>query len=231
MNQINFYSLQEAHKAAGLVVVVDVLRAFTTAAHAFNVGATKILPVSGVEEAIQLRKKLPGSLIMGEVNGVKPERFDIGNSPAIISALDLQGITMIQRTSAGTQGIVSAVNADHLFAASFVVARETAKSILSIDPTEISFIITGESMDRDGDEDRACAEYIQALISGVVPEPGLYTSRVLRSSVARSYLSGRNRTISEEDLKMSIQADTFDFSLPVRREGSLWVMNSQLSKV
>ena len=226
MTEFNYYSLEYANNASGLVVVVDVLRAFTTAAYAFNVGAAKILPVSGVEEAIQLRKTIPGSLIMGEVDGEKPAGFDFGNSPADISALDLSRSTLIQRTSAGTQGIVRAVNADQLFAASFVVAKATAEVILRHNPTEVSFVITGESAGHDGDEDRACAEYIQAMVMNEAIDHRPYIERVGSSSAGRSFLDGSIQTVSKKDFFLSIQTDIFPFTLPVQREETLWVMTN-----
>ena len=42
----------------------------------------------------------------GEVGGLRPEGFDFGNSPTYINDADLSGLTMIHRTSAGTQGVV-----------------------------------------------------------------------------------------------------------------------------
>jgi 2-phosphosulfolactate phosphatase len=229
MTDFNYYSLEDADKATGFVVVVDVLRAFTTAAHAFNVGVEKILPVSGVEEAVQLRKRIPGSLIMGEVDGIKPVGFNFGNSPAAFCSIDLSGRTLIQRTSAGTQGIVRAVNANHLFAASFVVAKATAGEILCQKPAEVSFVITGESAARDGDEDRACAEYIQALVINELTDKSEYIERVGRSSAGRSFLDVRNKNILMNDFIMSIQADIFHFTLPVKREDSLWIMTNKWS--
>jgi 2-phosphosulfolactate phosphatase len=229
MTDFNYYSLEDADKANGFVVVVDVLRAFTTAAHAFNVGVEKILPVAGVEEAIQLRKRIPGSLIMGEVDGKKPPGFDFGNSPAAISALDLCGKTLIQRTSAGTQGIVRAMNANYLFAVSFVVAKATAGEIIRRNPAVVSFVITGESVARDGDEDRACAEYIQALVMNEITDKSEYIERVGRSSAGRSFLDGRNMISLKNDFIMSIQAYIFSFTLPVMLEDSLWVMTTDWS--
>lgn len=224
MIDFNYFSLKDAHKACGVVVVIDVLRAFTTAAHAFNQGALKIYPVASVAEALMLKEKTPGTLIMGEVDGNKPEEFDIGNSPEEVSRCDLRGKIMIQRTSAGTQGIVRTVNASHLFAASFVVAKATADHIRTLFPDAVSFIITGESMGRDGEEDRACGEYIQALLEGDTPHIKLFTDRVLRSTAGVSFLTGEIQRALSKDLAMSVQADRFTFSLPVYREGSLLAM-------
>lgn len=230
MIDFNYYTLNEARNATGVVVVIDVLRAFTTAAHAFDVGAIKILPVAGVDEAVQLRKEIPGSLIMGEVDGEKPAGFDFGNSPTAISELDLSGRILIQRTSAGTQGIVSALNADQVLAASFVVAKPTAEVILRFNPAVVSFVITGESMGRDGDEDRACAEYIQEMVKGETPDPAFFIQRVSRSTAGRSFLMKNDQSTLPKDLNLSIQANGFPFALPVKREESKWVMYSEKAK-
>lgn len=224
MTKFNYYSLAEAHLAEGVTVVIDVLRAFTTAAFAFEQGARKILPVGSVEQAIALKKATAGSLIMGEVNGVKPECFDFSNSPASIARADLVGKTLIQRTSAGTQGLVKAVNASHLLAASFVVAKATAKILQLMKPDQISFIITGVSLGRDGDEDRACADYIEALVRNDSPDPADFTQRIMTSTVGKSFLSGSTRYLLEEDLAMSAQTDIFDFVLSVAQEKDLLVM-------
>ena len=53
-----------AHQARGVVVVIDVMRAFTTAAYAFGAGVVEIDLVATVEEALAL----PG-FRMGEVGG------------------------------------------------------------------------------------------------------------------------------------------------------------------
>lgn len=224
MTDFKYFSLDKANQANGLVVVIDVLRAFTSAAYAFNGGAEKILPVAGVKEALQLRKRIPGSLIMGEVGGVKPPEFDIGNSPASISKLNLNRKIIIQRTSAGTQGIVLAKNADQLFAASFVVAKATAETIHRLNPEVVSFIITGESMGRDGDEDRACGEYIQKLINDWAADHTAFIHRVGTSSAGRSFLEGENFSGSEKDFELSIQTNIFPFALPVHRKDSLLIM-------
>jgi 2-phosphosulfolactate phosphatase len=227
MTAFKYFILDDAHQAFGLVVVIDVLRAFTTAAHAFNCGSEKILPVARVEEAFQLRKRMAGSLIMGEVGGIKPVEFDFGNSPGEISGMDLRGRTLIQRTSAGTQGILRAENADRLFAASFVVARATALQIQQIAPEVVSFIVTGESQGRDGDEDRACGEYIQSLIMGEAHDPRVFTQRVASSSVGQFFRLSKNPYISATDFELSIEADRFAFSMPIKREQDLWVMRAE----
>ena len=59
--------LKGAQEAEGTVVIIDVYRAFTTAAVAFLKGAEKIVLVAEVEEALALKKRGVGTLCMGEV--------------------------------------------------------------------------------------------------------------------------------------------------------------------
>lgn len=100
-----------AERAVGVAVIIDVFRAFTTAAVALANGATRIVMVRDVEEALRLPAAGVGELCMGEVGGKAPAGFDLGNSPFEVSKADLKGRTIVQRTSAGTQGIVAAMQA------------------------------------------------------------------------------------------------------------------------
>jgi 2-phosphosulfolactate phosphatase len=68
--EISIYSLLEgAERATGTVTVIDVLRAFTTAAVALANGASSIVMVRSVEEALALRDQDIGKICMGEVRG------------------------------------------------------------------------------------------------------------------------------------------------------------------
>jgi 2-phosphosulfolactate phosphatase len=109
--EISIHSLLEgARRATGTVAVIDVLRGFTSAAVALANGASRIVMVRTVEEALALRDAGIGQICMGEGHGRPPDGFDFGNSPFEISDIDFRGKTIIQRTSAGTQGIVTAGN-------------------------------------------------------------------------------------------------------------------------
>lgn len=99
----------------GAVVVVDVIRAFTTAAYAFGAGAAHVYLVAGVDEALAFKATHPGSVAMGEDHGLRPDGFDLPNSPVLASQADLDGRIVVQRTSAGTQGVVAALAADRLW--------------------------------------------------------------------------------------------------------------------
>jgi hypothetical protein len=58
-------TLETCSTATDTVVVIDVWRSFTTAPFAFAAGARDIVPVGSIEEALALRGRFPGALLMG----------------------------------------------------------------------------------------------------------------------------------------------------------------------
>jgi len=83
---------------------------------------------------------------MGEVRGRAPGGFDFGNSPFEVSTVNFQGETIIQRASAGTQGIVeAATRAARLYAASLVTAEATVRALLPGSPDQVSLVAMGEN--------------------------------------------------------------------------------------
>lgn len=222
--KFNYATLEDCHQAKGIVVVIDVLRAFSTAAYAYSLGAREILLVGTVEEALALRSQIPNSKVMGEVNGLRPDGFDFGNSPTYLSNEDLSGVTMIQRTTAGTQGVVRSQNAEVLLASSLVVANATVEHIKSLGAEEVTFVITGKNFG-GGDEDLACGEYLEALLRGTQPDPKPYIQRVLASKDASQHFDPNKIGFPFTDLEYCTQIDKFDFALPITREDGRLIMH------
>ena len=225
---MNFHytNLETCHEATGVVVVIDVIRAFTNAAFAFSRGAKEIYPVSGVEEALQLKAETPNSLVCGEVGGVPPEGFDFGNSPTQTNKLDLNGKIIVQRTGAGTQGIVRSLKAETMLAASLVVANATAKTIQKLSPETVTFVITGQYAHEHGDEDLACAEYLETLLKGEQPDPAPIVERVFKSRDALKHLDPDFPAFPRTDLDYCTHIDAFDFVMLVARENGRPVMRA-----
>ncbi len=217
-----YTNLDTCHEATGVVVVIDVIRAFTNAAFVFQRGAKEIYPVSGVEEALKLKQQIPNSLACGEVGGLPPEGFDFGNSPTQTNLLNLNGKTIVQRTGAGTQGIARSMNASEIIAASFVVAQQTINYLKKLSPDAVTFVITGQTYD-GGEEDLACAEYLEALMKGASPDPDPFLERVVNSKDAEIFKDPR---FPSSDLTHCISLDKFDFAMPVRKQNGHYVMRA-----
>ena len=225
--KFRYATLDDCHEATGLVVVIDVIRAFSTAAYAFGQGVERILPVGEPHEALALREKIPNSLAVGEMNGIPFPGFDMGNSPKqMLEADDLRGRTLVQRTSAGTQGLIRSLKAQTLLAASFVVARATADTVRNISADEITFVSTGINNNGRGDEDLACAEYIHQLLIGAQPDPTPYLQRVRTSREAALFLDSALPQFPPEDVDYCTRLDHFNFAMPVCRENGYLVMRA-----
>lgn len=216
------YTLEDCHQATGIVLVIDVLRAFSTAAYAFSRGTKEIRLVSTVDEALMLKSQISNSKAMGEVGGLPPEGFDFGNSPTRILEQDLTGVTLIQRTGAGTQGAVRAVNADVMLATSFVVAQATINYVLKLKPTELSFVITGGL---SNDEDVACADYLEKQFTGQAVEAQEFVKRVYASRDALHHLQ-EHPQFPYADLALCTQIDAFDFAMPIERKDGFLIMQA-----
>lgn len=222
-----FTTLETCSTATGVVVVIDVLRAFSAAAFAFAAGAQDIVLVSGINEALALKAQFPGALVYGENHGLKVDGFDFGNSPSELSRQDLTGRRLIQRTSAGTQGVVRSTRADRLLVSSFVLAEATVRYIRQLAPPTVTFVVTGVIYGRDGDEDMALAEYLQARLRDEWPDPAPYLARVPRSTSGRIFADPAQPEFPAADLELCIQLDRFDFALEVTRQAGLLVLNKK----
>ncbi len=201
------------------VVVIDTLRSFTTAAVALDRGAAAIYPVEGISAAQALAQGLARSRTAGAIAGGDPvEGFDFGNSPAQLLTAQLSGERLVLSTAAGVRGLQRFHDARHLFAASLVCARATADAIRAAKASEVCFVITGEWVDRDGDEDVACADYIEALLRGEHPDTGQFARRVRDSDFGRRFTAGTYPNLPVADLDIAADVDRFAFAMPVRRE-------------
>ena len=67
--------VRDAREATGTAIIIDVFRAFTTAAIAFDRGATQITLVAEADDALELHRSGVGDLLMGEVDGKRPQGF------------------------------------------------------------------------------------------------------------------------------------------------------------
>jgi 2-phosphosulfolactate phosphatase len=95
--------------AAPVTVVVDVIRATTTIAHAVGQGYSRVLACAGIDQARELHARLGnGAVLAGEVACVKPEGFDLGNSPSEYADGPALGETLVLATTNGTRAIVAA---------------------------------------------------------------------------------------------------------------------------
>jgi 2-phosphosulfolactate phosphatase len=210
--------LEGAQRAVGTVAMIDVFRAFTTAAVALANGASRIVMVGAIEEALSLRGAGLGQVCMGEVGGRAPPEFDFGNSPFEIASVDFSGKTIIQRTSAGTQGVVAARHAERIYAASLVTASAAARAMLSSGPERVTLVAMGNSAVVRTDEDELCAIHLRNLLEGRPGDVDAVRRVVLAGRDAQRFGDSGRAHLPREDLDIALEVDRYHFAIRVALE-------------
>jgi 2-phosphosulfolactate phosphatase len=107
-----------------------------------------------------------------------------------------------------------------------VCAAATARYLLRLAPRAVTLVVTGIYLDRDGDEDLACADYLAALLRGEHPDTAVFARRVRESDFGRRFTDPDHPATPSADLDYCAVIDCFDFAMPVERRGDLLVMTS-----
>jgi 2-phosphosulfolactate phosphatase len=195
-----------ARLAEGVVVVIDVLRAFTTAAYAFDAGISEIELVSTAEEAFAV----PG-FRMGEIGGRLIPGFDHNNSPSRLLGRQLAGRGVL-RSGSGTQCVAAASGASEVWLGSLVVASATARALR--DRHTVTLVASGPP--DEGEEDLACAELIASLLQG---RP--FRKDTIIGAVRTSRAAAKHRTDDADfpagDIDCAVAIDAFAFAMKVER--------------
>jgi 2-phosphosulfolactate phosphatase len=157
--------VEGARKAKGITVIIDVFRAFSVGCYLFDAGAVRVIATAGVEDAFNLKKQYDNSILVGERDEKKIEGFDLGNSPTEVHKTDFRGKTVIHTTTAGTQGLINAVNADVVITGSLVNAGAVVKYIKALNPEHVSLVAMGYRATISAEEDLLCAELIAARLN------------------------------------------------------------------
>lgn len=213
----------DAKEARGTVIIVDVFRAFTTAAIAFDRGAESIVLVAEVEEALSLQRRGVGDILMGEVDGARPDGFDLGNSPNEASQHDFSGKTVIQSTRAGTVGVEAAAQADNIYLGSLVVAQATVDAIKSENPDLVTVVAMGDQGKVRSDEDEHCGLFLRNLLEGRRPDGYAVGRLIMEGSSTRKFFDSSQPQYQPQDVELALEVDRYPFAMKVAKENGLLV--------
>ena len=162
------------------VIVIDVLRATTTIVYALwgyrkndidqVLGCSKIIPVETLEQAEKLAENFDRKeiLLAGERYCLKPEGFDMGNSPCEYIPEKVQGRTVIFSTTNGTKALKLAQNSKFVTTAAFVNVTSCVNKVFK-EQNDVLILCAGRS-NKTTKEDTACAGLIVELLSKVCNE-------------------------------------------------------------
>jgi 2-phosphosulfolactate phosphatase len=211
--------VEGARKARGVAVVIDVFRAFSVACYAYARGAKRVVPVAGLDVALALKREHPEYLTIGERGGKKVDGFDFGNSPTEISEADVRGRTIVHTTSAGTQGLTNASQADVVLTGSLVNAAAICAYIEFLAPERVSIVRMGKAATERSAEDDLCAEVLRARLSGDGYDVSSVRDRLRESPAAKMFFDPAATWAPESDFDLCTDVDRFGFVLRLSNGG------------
>ena len=170
---------------ADVWLVIDVLRATTVMTRWFELGGRELYPVKSPDEARKLvqeiRERGSSPLLMGEVNGIPPEGFDLGNSPIELNySLIQQHYCGVMSTTNGTVALVQAASSGSPVIAASLRNKSACLDYALTLGSKIGLLCSGRKR-RPSWEDTLCA--------GAIVDSLLTRGEVMLSDSARMALT------------------------------------------
>lgn len=193
------------------VVVIDVIRAFTTACYAYTRAPAIIYPVAEIADAQAMKKKDPNVILVGERFGVSIPGFDYNNSPSQMTVAELRNKSVVFTTTAGTWGLHAAPAKSKVITGSFVNSGAIVSYVQKEHPKAVTFLCTD---DRYYDsEDFLCASFIKSrLVGKSLSFPDLRT-HIRRHPTTKMYLKNPLNPTAKKDFDLCMETDVFPFVL------------------
>lgn len=214
------FLLEGAASARGLTVIIDVFRAFTTACYLMEAAPGDYFLVGDSATAARLAATVPAPFLVGKPELGAALRYDIPSSPTRALGQPVAGRTIIHRTGAGARGILRAVAATELIAASLVNLDALVRYLRArARPGEvITLVCMGHEGETRSDEDELCADAIAAGLRGE-PFDLAPRARDLREGPGRYFFTDAQDEYPSEDFARCTAPSRHDFILRAERRG------------
>jgi len=234
-----FGSLRNRDLSQTVCVVFDILRATTSMITALTNGASAIIPVEQIGEALEVRRQRPEVLLAGERDGLRIMGnvtggidFDLGNSPREFTAEKVQGKTIVMTTTNGTRALRACANARTVLVGSFLNLRATANWLRERRPQHLLLVCSG-TYEQASFEDILAAGAICERVwpnyaGGMVADSAEIARRIyplMQSNLLDAMKQSRNgrRLLSmpalRDDVWFSVQRETVSFTAEMSKEG------------
>lgn len=205
-----FAESAERYRKGCAVVVIDVVRATTTAITAVALGR-RCLPVTSLDAAHSVAGRLADPLLVGEVDGIMPTGFDMNNSPAALMKRTDVHRPAVLLSSSGTKLLQAAASCEVVFVACLrnftALATHLAGSFADV------AVIGAGTRGEFREEDQMCC----AWIAGRLLEFGYRAGNEATATVTERWRGCRpdawTRGNSAAYLRRSGQLDDLEFIL------------------
>jgi len=182
--------------------------------------------VGTVEEALALKRANPRWLAMGEAGGRWIEGFDLSNSPFQTLARELTGAVIVQRTGAGTQGVIACSAAQRVWCTGLVTASATARAVTGAGLGAPDYVLSGAlpAHGMSGDDDLLAAQLVERARRGQPLAKARTAAAVAVTAEAAHTLALGPEHTPPEDIDLCVDVDRFDFAMEAVREPVGWVL-------
>lgn len=210
-----FAALKSRDLRDTVCLVFDILRATTSMMTALGNGASAIMPVAEIPEAVAVRQSKPEVLLAGEREGLRIRAaqtgsvdFDLGNSPREFVPECVRGKTIVMTTTNGTRALKACTRARKVFIGSFLNLSCLGKWIERHRPQHLLLVCAGTFEQ---------AAYEDTLAAGAVAD-----------YVWNSYTQIDDSTQMARQIYLSSQADLIS-AMRFSRNGRRLMQNPDLS--
>ncbi|UCH25042.1 MAG: 2-phosphosulfolactate phosphatase [Trueperaceae bacterium] len=166
-----------------VVVVVDVLRACTLAPILFDNGLAQLTITNRIKLA---RQAGDGQILLGERNGLPPQGFNHGISPAELMEVDLSGKNAVMVSENVPYALRLSSGAQHALLASLYNAEAVTLYALSVARSKIDIVCCGYKQQEDLD-DALTAGYLTALFKDLDQDVTLSGAARFSLSLLRAF--------------------------------------------
>ncbi len=132
--------------------------------------------------------------------------------------MDFSGKSVIQRTGAGTQGIVAVTGAERLYAASLVTASATTRALLASTPKRITLVAMGNRAVVRTDEDEICAIHMRNRLEGRTGDIEAVRRLILAGGEIAHFHDPARPHMHPADLDIALDVDRYNFAIRVWKE-------------
>jgi 2-phosphosulfolactate phosphatase len=204
---------QNLHKTKDeLVVVIDVLRAFTTACYAMNNNPKDYIVTDDISLAYKMKKENHDCILIGERHGLKLPGFDYDSSPTDVKNVNFLNKTIIHTTTLGTRGIVNSLkHTKKVITGSFANAKAIINYIKKENPDFVYLFPTDSST--DDNEDVMFAKYIKSCFEEKPLNVDSIRSKLLICPTGGFSFNRHNIKHVNEDFSLAFDSDKFNFVL------------------
>ena len=238
-----FDALARREPGDAVCVVFDIFRATSTMVTALANGATAIIPVAEISEALALRQQDANILLAGERDGLRIRAaltgeidFDLGNSPREFTREKVAGKTIAITTTNGTRALRACAHAGTVLISSFLNLRATADFILERRPKAVLLVCSG-THEQAALEDTLGAGALCNLLwreySSAAADSALMAQQIFQrgpnNMLAAAGISRNGRRLLSqpelrEDVAFCLRRDTCKFAAALGADGKVRVV-------